>query len=166
MAAEAFDGPGPPVSLKPQPVGRDECGDIATDPGLRTALTRLTGPSSLHAEVWRLLGDQLLTIARRDARWSWRDREEYIGAYLLAGVEAVTVRREPLLRTATPWALLITICRQAAAAVTAAGARGGLTFRDRVSHRTSTAVVPRVVSLDALREATGFDVACSAWGMR
>jgi hypothetical protein len=153
------------AAIEPRWAGVHECGDIATDAGLRTALTRLTsGPSQSHAEVWRLLGDQLLTIARRDARWSRRERDEYVGVYLLAGLEALSGRPERLLRTATPWALLITICRRGAAVAIAAGARGGLTGRDPVTHRTTTAAVPRVVSLDALREATGFDVPCSVWG--
>jgi hypothetical protein len=157
----------PPIAgaIEPRSTGTDECGDIATDAGLRMALNRLTtGRSGSDAEVWRLLGDQLLTVARRDARWTWRDRDEYVGVYLLAGVEAVTARRERLARTATPWALLITICRHAAAVASAAGARGGLTGRDSVAHRTTASGAPRVVSLDALREATGFDVPCSAWG--
>jgi hypothetical protein len=113
--------------------------------------------------MWRLLGDRLLAIARRDARWSWRDRDEYIATYLLAGVEAVTRRRERLLRTATPWALLVTICRHAAAGATAATAGGGLTGRDAVAHRTTTCTRPAVVSLDALREDNLFDIDRSLW---
>jgi hypothetical protein len=147
-----------------QPARLANCGDIATNDGLRAALTRLdAGPSASHTEVWRLLGDRLLAIAGRDARWCWRDRDEYIGAYLLAGVEAVMTRRERLLRTATPWALLVTICRHAAAGATAAEAGGGLTGRDPVTHRTKTCARPAVVSLDVLCDAGGFDLDRSPW---
>jgi hypothetical protein len=139
-------------------------GDIGTDQGLTAALARLgNGPRGSRADVWGRLADRLLTIARRDAQRSWRDSDEYVGAYLLAGVEAVTTRRERLLRTATPWALLVTICRHAAAGAAAAASGGGLTGRDPVTHRTPTAARPAVVSLDALREAGLFDIDRSLW---
>jgi hypothetical protein len=139
-------------------------GDIGTDRGLTGALNRLgTGPRGSQAELSRLLADRLLALARRDARWSWRDRDEYVGAYLLAGVEAISARRERLLRTATPWALLVTICRHAAAGAAAAASGGGLTGRDPVTHRTKTCTRPAVVSLDVLCDAGGFDVECSLW---
>jgi hypothetical protein len=156
-----------PAAAAPAPTapGRvDRPGDIATNDGLLSALTRLgTGPRGAQAELSRLLAARLLTIARRDARRSWRDRDEYVGAYLLAGVEAITARRERLLRTATPWALLVTICRHAAVGAAADASSGGLTGRDPVMHRTRTAARPAVVSLDALRDASFFDIDRSLW---
>jgi hypothetical protein len=148
----------------PEPIGMGAGGDIATDDELRAVLTHLTlRRHNAQTETWRLLGDRLLAIARRDARWCWHDRDEYVGAYVSAGVEAITTRRERLLRTPTPWALLITICRHAAAGATGSVAGGGLTGRDPATHRTRTGVAPRVVSLDALRDCTGFDVDHSLW---
>jgi hypothetical protein len=144
-------------------------GGLGTDVGLRAALTRLGhGPDDpATSQLWSELGDRLLATARRDARWCWRDRDEYLGVYVLAGVEAVTNRRERLLRTATPWALLVTICRHAAAGAAASAAGGGLTNRDPVTHRTTTTTGPRpaVVSLDALCDG-GFDLVGSPWDTR
>lgn len=132
----------------------DACEGVETDEGLRSALGRLVDQEEFRGgKDWEAIGAQVLSLAERQARHWHRHAAEYASAFTVAVVELLRSRPEVVLNAGSPWGLAMASGRYAAERAVAEQATGGLTGRDRVSHRLRVSAAPLLVSLEALSEA-------------
>jgi len=130
---------------------------IDTDDGLRAALDSIVSqPDEPHDKLWEEIGKCLLIRAHHGERLRGRHIDEYISAYLVAAIEVLKLRPDGIVRADRPWALLVSVAKRAAMRAVAVNDSAGLTARDPITHKRR-AIDSRVVSLDGLRDRSGFD---------
>jgi len=141
---------------------RSELPDVATDVGLRAALACLSREQHLAARIWDQLGEHILKRAERDSQGWQRHAAEYVGAYAVAAFELLKLRPDRVARAGSPWGVVVSAAQRAGRRAVGEDMAGGLTARDERTHRVRLSAVPKVVSLDAMADRTGFAVAGGA----
>jgi hypothetical protein len=101
---------------------------------------------------WEAFGKQLIACAQRDARHWPGHAAEYTSEYIAHAVELVRRRPSSVVNADSPWGYLVSASRRAGSRAVGAEVACGLTARDPLTHRSTFAGTPRVVSLDQLIE--------------
>ena len=134
--------------------------DLASDDGLRVALTRLVRTGTFAGtKLWEQIGHQVINRAERDGRDWHRHAMEYVSAYTFTAIEYLRTRPEQVINARSPWGLVVTKGRSAGKTAVGAELSGGLTDRDPITHHVRFSVVPRVVSWDVLGDGSELRIA-------